>query len=281
MTSKPSDLIAIANSGLADKLNKEAESKAAHIENAERDANFHQTFQQDIWKAVYTLNLFRYGAALALMVLAITPYLNTGWTPIRNIIHYDMFVFSVALLLISAVCFTYLTTVRKFPLNSILVVQFFLDLVIAACLTHATGSITSSFVLLFFIVVTTGSVVLRRTHAVALASGAIIMLFYEHFYSILSESNFVEARYDLLAGYGLVLVFSGWVVSYLARRLRQAELKSFVPGNETIDDFLVREEINALKSALETTAGNKTEAAKLLGMTFRSFRYKLTKYGID
>lgn len=280
MTSKPSDLISIANSGLADKLNKEAEEKAVLAETAEERQNIHQTFQQETWKAVYTLNLFRYGTALTLLILTIIPFLKTGWTPIRNVMHQDMFILSVALLLISAVCFTYLTTVRKFPLSSILIVQFFVDLIIAACLTHATGSITSSFVLLFFIVVTTGSVVLTRKNAIALASGAIIMLFYEHFYSILSNNNLVEPRYDLLAGYGLVLVFSGWVVSYLARRLREAELKSFVPGNETIDDFLVREEINALKSALEATSGNKTEAAKLLGMTFRSFRYKLTKYDI-
>jgi two-component system response regulator PilR (NtrC family) len=35
-----------------------------------------------------------------------------------------------------------------------------------------------------------------------------------------------------------------------------------------------------LTAALESTNGNKTEAAKLLGMTFRSFRYKLTKYNL-
>jgi len=54
-----------------------------------------------------------------------------------------------------------------------------------------------------------------------------------------------------------------------------------VPGDETIDEYLVRQEKTALKAALATTEGNKTEAAKLLGMTFRSFRYKLTKYDID
>ena len=60
--------------------------------------------------------------------------------------------------------------------------------------------------------------------------------------------------------------------------VRKAELQTFMPGNESIEDYLVREEINALKSALLETQGNKTEAAKLLGMTFRSFRYKVSKY---
>jgi len=281
MTTKPSDLIAIANSDLAQKLSQEAAEQANTTEDAPSTEAAHTTFRQDIWKAVYTLNLFRYLAALVLLVLAILPYLKTGWTPIRSLIHPDLFIMAVAMLLISAVCFTYITTTRKLPLSTTLIVQFFMDIVIAASLTHATGSITSSFVLLFFIVVTTGSVVSKRKHAVALASGSIILLFYEHFYSILTQGSQIEARYDLLAGYGLLLIFSGWLVSYLAQRVKAAELKSFVPGNETIDDFLIREEINALRSALQTTQGNKTEAAKLLGMTFRSFRYKLTKYDID
>jgi two-component system response regulator PilR (NtrC family) len=36
-----------------------------------------------------------------------------------------------------------------------------------------------------------------------------------------------------------------------------------------------------LYDALERTAGNQTEAATLLGITFRSIRYKVSKYGID
>ena len=70
------------------------------------------------------------------------------------------------------------------------------------------------------------------------------------------------------------------LISALAQRLRHAELRKFIPGNESIEDYLIREEVEALKSALNKTDGNKTEAAKLLGMTFRSFRYKLTKYDI-
>jgi two-component system response regulator PilR (NtrC family) len=36
-----------------------------------------------------------------------------------------------------------------------------------------------------------------------------------------------------------------------------------------------------LLKALEQTNGVKTEAAKLLNLTFRSFRHKLKKYGIE
>ena len=35
-----------------------------------------------------------------------------------------------------------------------------------------------------------------------------------------------------------------------------------------------------LLKALEKTGGSKTKAAELLGMSFRSYRYKLSKYGL-
>jgi two-component system response regulator PilR (NtrC family) len=36
-----------------------------------------------------------------------------------------------------------------------------------------------------------------------------------------------------------------------------------------------------LESALTRTGGVRTEAARLLGLTFRSLRYRLAKYAID
>ena len=39
-------------------------------------------------------------------------------------------------------------------------------------------------------------------------------------------------------------------------------------------------ETQLLKDALNRTGGNRTEAAKLLGISFRSIRYKLDKFGI-
>ena len=43
-----------------------------------------------------------------------------------------------------------------------------------------------------------------------------------------------------------------------------------------MDDF----ERGILIKALERTRGNRTEAARLLGVTFRSLRYRLSKLGI-
>ena len=280
MTSKPSDLLAIANPTLAKKLANEPEENTDNQTEkaAESDEGFHESFQKDVWKAVFTLNIIRYLFAIFLLGLTLTPLIFGGDHQVKDILHPEMFRACTVVLLLSAACFTLFTKLRRYPLSIILVTQFAVDLVIAAVLTHSTGSITSGFALLYLTITTTGSVVLRRKHALALASGAIILLFYEHFYSVLMEG--VDLRWGLLAGYGVLLLLSAFVVSQLSKRLRVAELKTYIPSNESIEEYLVRQEVRALKSALASTEGNKTEAAKLLGMTFRSFRYKLTKYDI-
>jgi two-component system response regulator PilR (NtrC family) len=43
-----------------------------------------------------------------------------------------------------------------------------------------------------------------------------------------------------------------------------------------VEDF----ERSIIISALERTGGNRTEAARLLGVSFRSLRYRLSKLGI-
>ncbi|WP_022853398.1 sigma-54-dependent transcriptional regulator [Thermodesulfatator atlanticus] len=53
------------------------------------------------------------------------------------------------------------------------------------------------------------------------------------------------------------------------------------PEGLDLEDLLARIESSLLKQALERTRGNKTEAAKLLGLNFRSFRYRLAKYGLS
>jgi two-component system response regulator PilR (NtrC family) len=52
-------------------------------------------------------------------------------------------------------------------------------------------------------------------------------------------------------------------------------------GGVDIEKMIVDMERAYLLKALEKTNGVKTEAAKLLNLTFRSFRHKLKKYGID
>ena len=52
-------------------------------------------------------------------------------------------------------------------------------------------------------------------------------------------------------------------------------------GRHAALPFLGNLERQYLEQALEMSNGNKTKAAGLLGMTFRSFRYRLRKFGMD
>ena len=52
-------------------------------------------------------------------------------------------------------------------------------------------------------------------------------------------------------------------------------------GSETLDDYLNRLERHAILEALQKTEGNRTAAARLLGVTFRSMRYRLERLGIE
>ncbi len=53
------------------------------------------------------------------------------------------------------------------------------------------------------------------------------------------------------------------------------------PGDQSLDTFMEDIERQALQEALEKARWNKTRAAELLGISFRSLRYKLKKYDID
>lgn len=282
MTNNISDLISIANPKLSEKLEKKAhkEELIAEREQESVQTEAHSDFRKDVWKAVFTLNLLRYGLAIFLLILISLKEINMELGLLDNLIHPSWFVITTIVLLLSAISFSFLTMTRKAPLSIILLSQFSADLVIASIMVHSTGSISSAFTLLFFVIVSTGSVVLKRKQALALASGAIILMFYEHLYSVFTTHVDIKSNFTMLAGYAIMLMAAAVFISALAQRLRHAELRTFVPGNESIETYLVREEINALKSALNKTNGNKTEAAKLLGMTFRSFRYKITKHDI-
>jgi two-component system response regulator PilR (NtrC family) len=52
-------------------------------------------------------------------------------------------------------------------------------------------------------------------------------------------------------------------------------------GSETLDDYLNRLERQAILEALQKTEGNRTAAARVLGVTFRSLRYRLDRLGIE
>jgi two-component system response regulator PilR (NtrC family) len=59
-----------------------------------------------------------------------------------------------------------------------------------------------------------------------------------------------------------------------------AATHSVAPG-ERLGDALEDMERDAIVRALEQTRYNKTKAAQLLGMTFRSLRYRIKKLGIE
>jgi two-component system response regulator PilR (NtrC family) len=52
-------------------------------------------------------------------------------------------------------------------------------------------------------------------------------------------------------------------------------------GDESLDSYMEGIEKKMLEDALQKARYNKTRAAELLGISFRSFRYKLKKFGID
>lgn len=61
---------------------------------------------------------------------------------------------------------------------------------------------------------------------------------------------------------------------------RSAALPAVNPDGMDLEGLLADIEKNYLLQALALSGGKKTEAAKLLNLSFRSFRHKLSKYGI-
>ena len=51
--------------------------------------------------------------------------------------------------------------------------------------------------------------------------------------------------------------------------------------DQSLDSYIEDIEKQKLEEALIKARYNKTRAAEMLGISFRSFRYKLKKYGID
>lgn len=58
------------------------------------------------------------------------------------------------------------------------------------------------------------------------------------------------------------------------------EVPPVASGSETLQDYLDRVERVAIEAALQQCDGNRTQAAKLLGVSFRSLRYRLERLGM-
>lgn len=88
----------------------------------------------------------------------------------------------------------------------------------------------------------------------------------------LSESDIIEAT-DLIMAQGDEIE---------STKPRQEQVKSgFSRGDLPLDQFIEKIEKAEIEKALNETRWNRTEAAKLLGITFRTIRYKMKKLGIE
>ena len=52
-------------------------------------------------------------------------------------------------------------------------------------------------------------------------------------------------------------------------------------GSASLDEYMEKIERQEINQALEQSQGNKTQAAKLLGISFRAMRYKLKKLELE
>ena len=294
-TNFATDLIATSNPKLAKKLDKKRTKKRdqeldkpsnekPNEKPNEKTAILHTTNYQrlndELWRTVSVFNIFRYVLVVCMAGIFFIPVFAQNSGLFNHFAHPNLFIASLFVLLVSAVLFRVLANRQSIDFHLLIFLQLFLDVALVGVIVHATGGIESAFAALYIILVTTGSVILRRQYALALASATTIIMFYEHLYSALL-TNEQATNYPMLSMFGMGLLIAAWLISYLAQRIRQAELKTFYLGEESIEEFLAREERHALRKALNQTQGNKTEAAELLGMSFRSLRYKLSKYEID
>ena len=59
------------------------------------------------------------------------------------------------------------------------------------------------------------------------------------------------------------------------------DLPQFIPGQTQIQEYLDLLERSIIEQALQITRYNRTQAAKLLGISFRSMRYRMERLSIE
>jgi two-component system response regulator PilR (NtrC family) len=69
--------------------------------------------------------------------------------------------------------------------------------------------------------------------------------------------------------------------STAATTTAQMIIDKFDAAQKSLENYLEGIEKKVIADALEKNVGNKTAAAKQLGMSFRSFRYRLKKFGLE
>lgn len=115
---------------------------------------------------------------------------------------------------------------------------------------------------------------IAASSAPALAPAALAALRAYHFPGNVRELENILERATALCADGMIGVDD---LQLSAPPLPEGEGR----GEETLEQYLDRLERQALQAALEKTGGNRTAAARLLGLSFRSMRYRLERLGID
>ena len=90
--------------------------------------------------------------------------------------------------------------------------------------------------------------------------------------------NLIERAVTLAAG---TRITEESLPSYLIERPAGARKDEFPSDGANLDQILAAVESGYLREALKRSGGVKKEAARLLGISFRSFRYRLEKLGFD
>jgi two-component system response regulator PilR (NtrC family) len=92
--------------------------------------------------------------------------------------------------------------------------------------------------------------------------------------------NMLERALALCDG-NLITVDDLFIENALKQEIRRKPFEATPLGTLNLSDYLEDVEKKAIIQALHKTNNNKTAAAKLLGVTFRTLRYRLAKLGLS
>jgi two-component system sensor histidine kinase PilS (NtrC family) len=202
--------------------------------------NLNPELHHSSWKYLRLFNYYR--AALALLFL--TMHLN-GWTDqfIRPADYDHQLFYWASIAYISAsIIFMVNLYLHKPGLDTQVIIQTAIDIIVIITLMHASGGIRSGLGMLLIINISLSSVFLTRRVTLFLAAATSLALLGEHIYSQLVIPDYREA-YVQTGILGVVIFAFTFIASIVSRRMRASEqlandrsreLKSVVQMNEQI-----------------------------------------------
>jgi len=197
--------------------------------------------QQNLsWQYLRLFNYYRSALALFFLIL----YLN-GWTEqfIRPS-DYDQQLFHWASVGYVASCFAFMLSLHQHKpgLDTQVIIQTCVDIVVIIALMHASGGVRSGFGMLLIINLSLSSIFLTRRFTLFLAATTSLALLGENIYSQLVLPGYREA-YVQTGILGIVIFTFAYLTSIIAQRMRESEqlatersreLKSVIQMNEHI-----------------------------------------------